>query len=58
MEQIKFEEWFEKLSEEDRAALAPIWYDHVEKYNANPTYSPHSEEFSAMWNRYTEETSV
>lgn len=58
MEQITFEEWFEKLSDEDKATLTPVWQDHIEKFTANPTYTPQSDEFSAMWNRYTADTTI
>jgi len=58
MEQISFESWIASLDEQDKATLLPIWFDHIEKFNANPKYSPQSDEFSAMWNRYMSDTTI
>ena len=56
MSQITIEQWIASLPEADQAACNEVWYDHVAKFNANNTYSPQSEQFSALWNRYTAAT--
>ena len=57
-QQISFESWMESSDEQDQATLMPVWIDHVAKFNANSTYTPQSDEFSAMWNRYMADTTI
>lgn len=57
-QQMSFESWMESLDEQDKATLMPVWIDHVAKFNANQTYSPQSDEFCAMWNRYMSDTTI
>lgn len=56
MSQITIEHWLDALPEAEQTVLKEVWYDHVEKFNANNTYSPQSDAFSALWNRYTAAT--
>lgn len=57
-QQMGFEDWMASLDEQDRATLMPVWDDHKAKFNANQTYTPQSDEFSAMWNRYMADTTI
>ena len=58
MEQITFENWLASLDEQDKAALEPIWYAHVANFAAEPTDTPQSDEFKAMWTRYMADTTI
>ena len=55
MKYDKIESWLATLSGDEAAHKLAVWYDHVEKFNANYSYQPHSAEFVAMWNTWATE---
>lgn len=52
MSQITIEQWMASLPVAEQEACKEAWYDHVEKFNENNSYSPQSDAFSALWHRY------